>query len=171
MKGDSIPANRSGSWARYVPHLRFDTAAYLLTSKLRPDREQLDSTERAAALDACLHWNGRGWRILAAVIMPDHLHLVGYKAPHQTDKPVSAASLVKNIKGYSSREINKLRGTKGSLWQREYHSRLLLNQRAVLGAIEYVFVNPVKAGLVERPEDYPWLWTEWGGLNAPQDES
>ena len=137
----------------------------MLTSKLRPAVQQLSPEERAVVLKACLHWNGRGWQMYAAVAMPDHFHLVGFMDTGEAGKPITVASLAKSIKGYSAREINKLRDTKGSLWQREYHDRLLLNVRAVRGAIEYVIGNPVKAGLSEKPEDYPWLWTDWGERN------
>jgi len=161
MKNDFSTENRNDKWAHHVPHLRLDEAAYLLTSKLRPDVKQLSSDERTVVLNACLFWNGHGWRILAVVIMPDHFHIAGFMDTNEANKSMAVANLVKSIKGYSAREINKLRDTKGGLWQREYHDRLLLNERALRSAIEYVIGNPVKVGLAEKPDDYPWLWTEW----------
>ena len=153
-------------WRGKLPHVRLPGSAYLLTSRLRKSRPELDTVERTVVLRACLHWNGHGWQMYAAVVMPDHFHLVGFVDISKANKPITIANLAKSIKGYSAREINKLRSIKGSLWQREYHDRILPNKRALLGAIEYLLGNPVKAGLAEEPEDYPWLWTEWAGSSV-----
>ncbi len=41
----------------------------------------------------------------------------------------------------------------GSIWQPRFHLRLPENAAAVL---HYIHRNPVKAGIVDNPEDYPW---------------
>jgi putative transposase len=43
------------------------------------------------------------------------------------------------------------------LWQQGYFERVLRNDEGTLTVIRYVFENPVRAGLVERYEDYPFL--------------
>ena len=42
------------------------------------------------------------------------------------------------------------------LWHREYWDRFIRNDRHFQQMVEYIHRNPVKAGLVERPEDRHW---------------
>jgi REP element-mobilizing transposase RayT len=46
-----------------------------------------------------------------------------------------------------------------SLWQEGYFERLLRSQEPTTKTIDYILNNPVKAGLVARPEDYPFAWS------------
>ena len=84
---------------------------------------------------------------------------------------MNIAALMKSIKGFAAREVNKMRGQRGQLWLREYHDITLSDDKALRDAVEYVLNNPVKAGLGDTPEDYPWLWTYWGGSGAFKDYS
>jgi len=42
------------------------------------------------------------------------------------------------------------------VWHREYWDRFIRNERHFQQVVEYIHQNPVKAGLVERPEQWPW---------------
>jgi len=148
-------------WKSRLPHVHIPEAAYLLTSRLKPGQMEFNPSERAIVLKACLFWHMRSWNILAAVVMPDHFHLVGHIALEDVEKPMTIAQLAKSIKGYAAYEVNKLRGSHGSLWQRDYHDISLTGERSLRGALEYVVNNPVVGDLAEKPEDYPWLWTYW----------
>ena len=75
------------------------------------------------------------------------------------ENPVS--DVMKRIKGSSAREVNRLTGDFGSLWQREYFDRQLRSDEDVRAKAEYIAMNPVRAGLVTKPDDYPWLWRAW----------
>ena len=44
----------------------------------------------------------------------------------------------------------------GPLWQTGYHDHVLRAEDARLGVARYVLLNPVRAGLVENAEDYPF---------------
>ncbi len=48
----------------------------------------------------------------------------------------------------------------GSLWQEGYHDRVLRDEEATTTVVRYMLENPVRAGLVDRPELYPF----WGSL-------
>ena len=43
------------------------------------------------------------------------------------------------------------------LWQPSFHDRVLRDDESDLHVLRYILWNPVRAGLVERPEDYPFL--------------
>ncbi len=88
---------------------------------------------------------------LAWVVMPDHLHwLVDLKRG-------SLAQLMCRVKSRSCRSVNLMSGSQGGLWQRGYHDRALRRDEDLKAAARYIVMNPLRAGLVKRPGDYP-LW-------------
>jgi putative transposase len=45
---------------------------------------------------------------------------------------------------------------KGPLWEGRFRSRIVNSHRHLLACYRYIEQNPVRAGLVSRPEDYRW---------------
>jgi hypothetical protein len=64
------------------------------------------------------------------------------------------------MKGVSARSVNKLVGGSGPVWQDESFDHVLRSNESFAEKLEYIRQNPVRAGLVKRVEDYPWLWVE-----------
>lgn len=64
---------------------------------------------------------------------------------------------MKGIKGVSAHLLNFKRGTSGSLWYDESFDRIIRNQKELDEKLKYIYENPLRAGIVERPEDY-WGW-------------
>ena len=87
------------------------------------------------------------------MVMPDHVHLQLMPLEHMTHNEV-----LRRIKGRSSREINRFLRRRGKFWQRESFDRILRSDEDRMKRAEYIAYNPVRAGLVDRPEDWPWLW-------------
>jgi REP element-mobilizing transposase RayT len=83
--------------------------------------------------------------------MPDHVHVIG-------SPQILLDKLLKGIKGASARTINRALKREGSVWQQESFDHELRRDESLIEKAEYVAMNPVRKGLVERPEDYPWLW-------------
>jgi putative transposase len=52
------------------------------------------------------------------------------------------------------------------VWQDEYFDHLIRDDRDYRSNFLYLIYNPMEAGLVERPEDYRWLW--YKGMEIPQ---
>ena len=50
--------------------------------------------------------------------------------------------------------------TSGPVWQEESFDHVLRSQESLEQKLEYIQQNPVRRGLVEKPEDYRWLWIE-----------
>jgi hypothetical protein len=67
---------------------------------------------------------------------------------------------LKSLKGASARIVNKLAGTCGPVWQEESFDHVLRSQESLKEKIEYIRQNPVRRGLVDKPEEYRWLWIE-----------
>ncbi len=88
--------------------------------------------------------------ILAYCLMTNHAHLVAVPATddglHRVLKPLHMR--------YAQR-VNRARGWKGHLWQGRFFSSPL-DEAYLWAAVKYVERNPVRAGMIERAEDYRW---------------
>jgi REP element-mobilizing transposase RayT len=110
-----------------------------------------DSRIAELAQGTLLHFDGERYRLLAWVVMPNHLHVLAqFMAEHPLPK------VVHSWKSYIANQANKLLGRSGQFWQREYFDRFIRNETHYLNAVQYVEWNPVKAGLAERPERWPF---------------
>ena len=85
------------------------------------------------------------------VIMPNHVHVL-----LKPKSNVAISSIIKRWKGASAVAINRTLERTGTLWAREYHDRWIRDEAHMHNAIAYIRNNPVKAGLCERPEDWPY---------------
>lgn len=63
-----------------------------------------------------------------------------------------------SLKSYTANKCNKTLERNGSFWQREYFDRLIRDQNDLAQKVKYVLNNPVKAGLVERWNEYPFSY-------------
>jgi putative transposase len=87
---------------------------------------------------------------LAWCLMPNHVHLI--LVPRSADG--LRAALSEAHRRYS-RRINQANGWTGYLWQGRFCS-YPMDDAHLMTAIRYVELNPVKAGLAEQAEDWPW---------------
>lgn len=98
---------------------------------------------------ALLYFDADRYRVLAWVVMPNHVHVV-----IETFPDYSLPNVVKSWKSYTAKEANKLLGKSGKFWHRDYFDRFIRDEKHFETAMNYVHYNPVKAGLVERAELY-----------------
>ncbi len=123
--------------------------------------ECLLANRRIASLveDELLHFDAGRYHLLAWVIMPNHVHvLVETLAGH----PLSA--ILHSWKSYTAKAANRMLGRSGPIWQPEYFDRAIRDERHLAAAIEYIHNNPVKAGLAQRAEDWPFSSASNGRL-------
>ena len=71
-------------------------------------------------------------------------------------KWASLSEYIKEIKQSFSRWYNKRHGRKGFFWGERFKSVLVDNGDTLVNCLAYIDLNPVRAGLVKRPEDYRW---------------
>ncbi|MCZ6603894.1 MAG: transposase, partial [Alphaproteobacteria bacterium] len=96
-------------------------------------------------------WCGEaGTKIWAWCLMPNHVHLI--LVPRHEDG--LRAALAQTHRRYT-RKINAREGWQGHLWQERFHS-FPMDEAHLLAAVRYVELNPVRAGLVKRPEQWRW---------------
>lgn len=85
---------------------------------------------------------------LAACLMPNHLHWVLASCYRLSDQ-------VRSFKLASTRAAWAA-GFGGKLWQRSFYDHVIRDQEDLERTIRYVLENPVKSGLVETAEDWPF---------------
>jgi REP element-mobilizing transposase RayT len=99
-------------------------------------------------------------RPLLWLLMPDHWHgiveVTGSEPLGQT---------VARIKGLCSRVAAPL--IDGPLWQRGFHDHALRRHEDLESVMAYVLHNPVRQGLVERWDEWPWRGGAWSSKRAP----
>ncbi|MBK8164189.1 MAG: transposase [Gammaproteobacteria bacterium] len=106
-------------------------------------RHYLDSLRDAARQNGC--------HIHAYVLMTNHVHLL------LTPDRIEAPSLtLQSVGRRYVRYINKVYRRTGTLWEGRYKSTLIDSERYLLTCSRYIELNPVRAGMVERPDAYQW---------------
>jgi REP element-mobilizing transposase RayT len=86
----------------------------------------------------------------AYVVMANHVHLL-------ITPLVSPSKLLQSIKGYSARAANKLLDRTGErFWQTESYDHWIRDDTEFDRVRRYIENNPVRAGLVSKPENYRW---------------
>ena len=89
--------------------------------------------------------------LTAWVFLPDHWHAI-FCPPF----PLTIATVMESIKVAVTKRINRARCERGRLWQPRYFDRAVRTVREYHEKVEYIHLNPVRAGLVKRPGDWPW---------------
>lgn len=92
-----------------------------------------------------------GCMIHAYVLMTNHVHLL--LTPEKKD---SASLLMKHLGQRYVQYINRTYKRSGTLWEGRYRSCLTQSVDYVLACYRYIELNPVRAGMVDHPRDYPW---------------
>ena len=97
------------------------------------------------------HARKAGVAVHAYVLMPNHFHLL---ATPQTAEGLP--QLMQSVGRSYVRTFNNRHGRSGTLWEGRYRSTVLDATRYLLPCMAYLDLNPVRAGLVAQPADYPW---------------
>ena len=106
------------------------------------------------------------FRVTAWVFLPDHWHAIIYP-PH----PVSLSRAMSAVKASSMIAINHRRQEKGELWQERYFDHAVRTVKDYCKTVEYIHLNPVRRGLVKRPEQWKWSsFPEYAGVDAAEQE-
>jgi putative DNA methylase len=148
---DAMPANRRHEWAELLKiederERRTKVEAYLDAGH---GECHLRRPEIASVIqENLLHFDGTRYRLLAWVVMPNHVHTL----IEMRETPMAA--VVRSWKSFTANEANRLLGRAGTFWQPEYFDRYIRDEEHLGKAIRYIENNPVKAGLARLPEEW-----------------
>jgi REP element-mobilizing transposase RayT len=157
MASDKFQVSRD-SQALYITIVTKDRLSVFKTERIK--------TIACQAIDEAR--NSGKFLIFAYVIMIDHMHLV-------TNCPTTSADVLRYIKGITGRRVidylkdNKYESSLAklrheewkrkhgySLWQQEKNVFSVFSERVFMQKVNYIHLNPVRAGLVESAIDYRW---------------
>ncbi len=104
-------------------------------------------------LENLLEWkNILGCKVYAFCLMENHIHLI----VDPGDKIENLGLLMKRLAGRQTRRVNCYTHRTGSLWEGRYKSSPIQASEFLLSCCRYVDLHPVRAGLVDSPDKYPW---------------
>jgi putative transposase len=146
----SLPKNRS------FPSVTTSGQAFLAMDRLldnaRTGPLYLRQSDVAAMVVEAIRYrqNMGSYEVHAYVVMANHVHLL--MTPY-----VEVSRLMQSLKRFTAREGNKILGLTGqTFWQDESYDRLVRDGTEFQRITRYIEMNPVKAGLVAQPDDFPW---------------
>ncbi len=150
--------------------ISIDNPAYYVTAVAK-DRLPVFRTDAIAKITCDAINEARrnhNFLIFAYVVMPDHNHLV-------TDSNRESKEIQRYVNGIVGRRVldylksenyvesleklriqNRSDGSQYTLWQRHPDTRLLWSEQMLWQRIQYTHQNPVRAGLVDHPNDWKW---------------
>jgi putative transposase len=110
-----------------------------------------DDADRISFLELLLESVRRfTWEMWALCLMTTHYHLV------LESTRANLSDGVQHLSGTHALRFNKRHRRSGHLFGARFGSRVIAGEEYLVAACEYVWHNPVRAGLVGRPEDWPW---------------
>lgn len=90
------------------------------------------------------------WQVIAWVVLSNHYHAIVQSPEHAS----SLSKFVNSYHKYTARKWNHEDGMKGRKIWWNYWDSCIRSERDYCRRLTYVFWNPVKHGLVDRPEEY-----------------
>ena len=132
--------------------IEYPGAVYHVTSRGNEKKPVFrDDTDRQNFLNTIQHVNKRyNWICHAYCLMTNHYHLL-------IETPDGNLSLgMRQLNGVYTQLFNKRHGRTGHLFQGRYKAILIQKDSHLLEVCRYVVLNPVRARMVQRPDDWKW---------------
>jgi REP element-mobilizing transposase RayT len=109
--------------------------------------------------------NGERYRLICYCILSNHVHLLidtyGFAVKpnhHWVTADYPLADTRKLLKGRTARYCNQALQRSGGFWHHESYDHVVRDQEDYERIVGYILDNPVKAGLVENREDWPYTY-------------
>jgi REP element-mobilizing transposase RayT len=116
----------------------------------------------------------KDYELIAYTIMPNHVHMVftpisksvGRSEASTKSKTTNEANasfyivtkILQDLKSKTALKCNKLLNRTGVFWHHESYDHVVRNLDELRRIVNYILQNPVKAGLVENPDDWEWSY-------------
>src|SRR5438093_623432 len=163
---------------RRLPHFERPWAIYAVTITTA-HRRGLSPHARTIVLNAWRHFHNTRYELFAICVMPDHVHALFQpwpknEASHEETTFWSSAELMRSLKSFTAREINRAERKTGAVWEKETFERYIRSDRDLTEKFHYILRNPWDAGVAKQDEEYAWIWTaedemRLSGSSSPQN--
>jgi len=104
----------------------------------------------------------KSYRLWAFAIMPNHVHTLVEplgNAPNADSEEkdfIALAQITHALKSFTAHRANEILKRTGTFWERESYDHWVRDAKEFARVVEYIENNPVKAGLVDSPEQWRW---------------
>ena len=159
---------------RKLPHVQIGGKIYYITfttlnyaklqnnndlqSLKKIDRIKLNDNSKQIIMNAFKYWHNKRIKVHIICVMNDHVHSIIEPLKYAKGSYCDVSNILRNIKSYTSHEINKIMNSRGSLWEIESWDRIIRDEDDFFSKWDYIINNPVEEGYCTRIEDYPYLW-------------
>jgi REP element-mobilizing transposase RayT len=141
-----------------IHRLRLTDRIFFVNVNLRPRIRRFSDSEYALIVDVLEASRRRlGFMLCGYVLMPDHWHALIWPR-----YPLLIGQVLHDVKKITTLRLHARRGSRGPLWQHQFWDRFVRHEREFQERLEYMHLNPVRKGLVERPED--WRWSSYNNF-------
>jgi putative transposase len=147
---------------RWLPHWQQGGATYFIT--FRTVTLELSGELRELVLRAVCHFNDQRYVLWAAVVMPDHVHVLLTPLERRVGRWWSLSSIMHSLKAYTAKQVNARLQRSGIVWMQESFDRIVRNDDELIEKWQYIRNNPVKRGLCARVEEWDAFYeraAEW----------
>ena len=119
----------------------------------------LANSDVAELIMGNLSWlhDKRGWRIYAACVMSNHLHILMRNEKGRSENLLDDLA---HFKRFSAQKANALLDRTGAFWTREDFDHWIRTPDKFESTVRYIVENPVKAGLVENWQEWRWSFLD-----------
>ncbi len=141
------------------PHLFRPNAVYMVTGSTYGGRFFLNTDAKKQHFCETLfeRTDLLGWKLEAWAVLSNHHHFIA-QAPEDA---TTLKSLMQAVHSISAIEVNKIDSQSGRKVWYNYWDTCINNEESYLARLRYVHMNPVKHGIVENAEDYPFCSYRW----------
>ena len=92
-----------------------------------------------------------GVAVHAYCLMTNHIHMLA-----TPDRATSISETMKVVGSRYAQYINRKYQRTGTLWEGRHRASLVQSEKYFLACSRYIELNPIRAGMVKRPEEYRW---------------
>jgi REP-associated tyrosine transposase len=123
----------------------------------------------ACVTNSLWYFHDQRYELIAFVVMPSHFHWL-FRPLNSWAATISQGKsprevIMHSIKSYTAHECNCLRGEHGAFWQDESYDHCVRDEGELERIFDYIELNPVKAGLCARREE--WRYSSAYSRNEP----
>ncbi|MBN1783052.1 transposase [bacterium] len=104
----------------------------------------------------------KNYKLIAYTLMPNHVHMIVRMLKSGDGlSPYYLSNTIGRLKSFTAQKANQILKRTGPFWQQENYDHVVRNDGELSRIIEYILNNPVKAGLSETWEQYPYSYCKF----------